>query len=239
MSLSPVQIKAIKRRICLQTQPICHHLVRDREYLFGGDRRGAVLFYENPAQPGARYRQGKAESAAHLYDPRVHRHRLCRPRRAAAGAIPPRPRQTDTLRKMEIIIGGIRGKDVIVMSTPPCICSVVPHARQKFAFLPALSERKDPHRMKAVRGCLMPPSGFEPLRLAAQDSKSCVSANFTTAARISSYHSRAEKASAYALCVTGFAAGCYCTSGSAARRSFPQKKRATVPGPTCEPVHRS
>ena len=97
--------------------------------------------------------------------------------------------------------------------------------------------QKPPFRERGL--CLMPPSGFEPLRLAAQDSKSCVSANFTTAARVSSYHSRAEKASAYALCVTGFAAGCFCASGSAARRSFPQKKRATVPGPTCEPVHRS
>ena len=74
---------------------------------------------------------------------------------------------------------------------------------------------------------MVPPSGFEPLRIAPQDSKSCVSASFTTAAE------------RYALCGAGAPAGRALVSAAGERRSCPQKNSPTMPGPTCEPVQMS
>ena len=84
-----IPFKGIKQRICFQAESLCHHLVRDRKYLSGGDGGRPVLLHAHPAEPGARYRQGKTESSADLYDTRIYRHRLRRPGRAAIRAISP------------------------------------------------------------------------------------------------------------------------------------------------------
>ena len=57
-----IPVKGLKRRICFQTESFCHHLVCDRKYLSGGNSGRAVLLHAHPAEPGARYCQGKTES---------------------------------------------------------------------------------------------------------------------------------------------------------------------------------
>lgn len=44
------QAQGTERRICLKAESILHHLVRDREYLPGGNIRGTGLLYADTAE---------------------------------------------------------------------------------------------------------------------------------------------------------------------------------------------